>query len=376
MSRTHRFLPLTAVLWMLLAAAPMIGTAAAGPVLSFDRIEHDFGPLWEGESRTTSFRFRNTGDEPLRIEAIRADCGCTTTTLDRMVFAPGEGDEIAVNFDAKGRGDQRKGITVVSNAGRPVRLMIATTVRQFLAAEPAVVRIGDLELGEQRTARVRITSADPAFTPRRVSVRGAAARFVSARLVPPAAGPAPAGPRPAGPQLPGRRDADAAGGAAAAGEDGFEVEVTVGPGLPWGMLFATLRIEGEGTRPGDAAGRGRHELDVTVSGRAFGEIMASDTMLRVSRVPAGRPFRRVVTLTSRSGEPLPLLEARLLQPEPASMRVSLEPEAATQGRRWRLTLDGDPGGATGRVSGTVILTSGVPGEERLTLLVAGMIAED
>jgi hypothetical protein len=104
--------------------------------------------------------------------------------------------------------------------------------------------------------------------------------------------------------------------------------------------------------------------------------MASDTMLRVSRVPAGRPFRRVVTLTSRSGEPLPLLEARLLQPNPPSMRVSLEPEEATAGRRWRLTLDGDPGTATGRVSGTVILTSGVPGEERLTFLVAGMIAED
>ena len=213
MSSTPPVRPLLRTLWVLLVAVAIAPAAHAGPVLTFDRLEHDFGPLWEGQSRTTSFRFRNTGDEPLRIEAIRADCGCTTTTLDRMVFAPGEGDEITVNFDAKGRGDQRKGITVVSNAGRPMRLMVATTVRQFLAAEPAVVRIGDLELGEQRTARVRITSADPAFTPQRVSVRGAASRFITARIVPPAAGPAPAGPRPAGPRLPGRRG-DAAPGSA------------------------------------------------------------------------------------------------------------------------------------------------------------------
>ncbi len=354
------------------APAATASPAERGPVLAFDRVEHDYGPLWEGESRTTTFAFRNAGDEPLVIRAVRASCGCTTTELEQTVFSPGDGDAITVHFDAQGRGRQAKTVTVVSNAGSPVRLTIRSQVRQFLAPEPTTLRLGDLRRDETRTARVRFTSADPRFSPQGVTVRGAGSRWVDARIVPRAAGP-----RPAGPQLPGAAPPSAGAAGEADGDlppGAFDVEVTVRPGARWGSLFASLRVWGLGTRPGDEEGRARHERDLTITGRVFGEIIASDTMIRVSRVPAGRPFRRVVELESRSGESLPLRTAVLVRPSLDSMTVDLAPEPGSDGRRWRLVVEADPGDATGRVSGQVVLTTDVPGEERLTFAVAGMIA--
>lgn len=355
------------------AVAPR-SVAAAGPQMSFDRIEHDYGTLWEGESRTTTFRFRNTGDQPLVIRTIKPSCGCTTTELARMTFAPGEGDQITVNFDAKGRGAQRKTISIVTNAGRPQQLVIRSLVQQFLAADPSVLRLGDLQMSQTLARRVRFTSADPSFTPEGVTVRGRAGQFVRARILP--RGEAAGAARPAaGPQLPGAAGAATAGAPTTPpGPGEFDVLVSVGPGAPWGSLFANVQVWGTGERPGDAAGRTRHTHDLTVSGRVFGEVMASDTMIRVSRVPAGKPFRRVVSFRSRSGEPLALRSAQLLSPSLASMTVTLEPEPNSEGRRWLLVVEADPGATTGRVSGTVVLTTAVPGEERLNFLVAGMIA--
>jgi hypothetical protein len=362
------------------AVAAPAAVAAVGPRMSFDRIEHDYGTLWEGESRTTTFRFRNDGDQPLVIRTIKPSCGCTTTDLERMTFAPGEGDEITVNFDAKGHGAQRKTITVLTNAGPPQQLVITSLVKQFLAADPSTLRIGDLQMGRTLTRRVRFTSADPSFTPEGVTVRGRATRFVRARIVSgdEAAGSG-AGRAAAGPQLPGaarsanaNEDVNAATTPPGPGE--FDVLVSVGPGAPWGALFANVQVWGMGERPGDAAGRTRHTHELTVSGRVFGEVMASDTMIRVSRVPAGKPFRRVVTFRSRSGEPLALQSAQLLAPSLDSMTATLTPEPGTEGRRWQLVVEADPGTTTGRVSGSVVVTTGVPGEERLTFLVAGMIA--
>jgi hypothetical protein len=45
-------------------------SAATGnnrPVIEFETLKHDFGDLFQNEEHTFSFRFKNTGDRPLKI---------------------------------------------------------------------------------------------------------------------------------------------------------------------------------------------------------------------------------------------------------------------------------------------------------------------
>ena len=41
------------------------------PIISFEKEEHDFGTLIDGEKVTYSFRFQNTGDAPLIISEAK-----------------------------------------------------------------------------------------------------------------------------------------------------------------------------------------------------------------------------------------------------------------------------------------------------------------
>ena len=84
----------------------------------------------------------------------------------------------------------------------------------------------------------------------------------------------------------------------------------------------------------------------------------------------------MIRFQSRSGEPLPLQSAMLLSPSLESMRVALEPEAGSDGRRWQLVVQADAGDVPGRVSGTVVVRTAIPGEEQLRFLVAGMVAAE
>lgn len=365
----------TAVILLAAHATPNAFAAAAGaaassaegavsaraPQIVFEKLEHDFGAVWDFERGSAAFRFVNTGDETLEILTVKAACGCTTTELARTTFAPGEGESIDVQFDPKGRGSQRKTITVVTNAGPPIVLAIRADVRPFLAAEPSVVQFGDIEQGTARRQRFVVRAADPNFVLDSVTVLGRAASHVTARVVPSAA-------RVSGPLPPGQRAEPAA-------EPGvFTIEVSVADGAPWGQLFASLDVVGRGKTPDEASPTVRRHR-VTVAGRVFGEVIASDTMVRVSRVPAGKPFTRIVEFRSRSGRPLPMLDATLLRPSVAGMTVTLEPVPGTNERNWKLEVTADPRSYVGRVSGSVIVRTGVPGEERLMFSVAGMVAE-
>ena len=72
---------------------------ASGPIITFDKIEHDFGTINEGEKVTTEFNFTNTGKEDLII-----------------VDAPGATGEIRVSFDSSNKpGLQQKSVTLSAN---------------------------------------------------------------------------------------------------------------------------------------------------------------------------------------------------------------------------------------------------------------------
>jgi rhodanese-related sulfurtransferase len=64
--------------------------AIAGPELTVENSDYDFGTIGLGYMAKHTFILQNTGDERMEIVYVRASCGCTTTELSTTSLAPGE----------------------------------------------------------------------------------------------------------------------------------------------------------------------------------------------------------------------------------------------------------------------------------------------
>lgn len=86
------------------------------PVMSFDKVEHDFGTIDQGTPQETTFAFTNTGDAPLIITNATSSCGCTVPQYPKNTpIAPGETGELVVNFNGSGMNQVTKTVTVTAN---------------------------------------------------------------------------------------------------------------------------------------------------------------------------------------------------------------------------------------------------------------------
>ncbi len=91
-------------------------TSEKQAVITFDKKEHDFGSLLQGEVVTYSFHFTNTGNAPLLISSVNSSCGCTVGDYPREPIAPGKGGSIKATYDSKSHyGMQNRTLTVMSN---------------------------------------------------------------------------------------------------------------------------------------------------------------------------------------------------------------------------------------------------------------------
>lgn len=91
---------------------------ATGAVITFEKNSHDFGDIVQGDKVEETFKFTNTGNEPLIITNVQVTCGCTTPKgWPRDPIAPGGKGEITIGYNSAGRmGRQSKVVTVISNA--------------------------------------------------------------------------------------------------------------------------------------------------------------------------------------------------------------------------------------------------------------------
>ena len=86
------------------------------PAITFDKTEHDFGTLLQGEVVTYSFHFTNTGNAPLLISNVNTSCGCTVADFSREPINPGKDGYIKASYNSKGHhGLQTRSLTVVAN---------------------------------------------------------------------------------------------------------------------------------------------------------------------------------------------------------------------------------------------------------------------
>jgi len=85
--------------------------------VQLDDSAYNFGNVTDGDKVEYSYRFRNTGKNPLIVLSALASCGCTVPEKPEEPIKPGETGFLKVVFNSKGRvGEVHKTITVTSNA--------------------------------------------------------------------------------------------------------------------------------------------------------------------------------------------------------------------------------------------------------------------
>ncbi|MCS7163004.1 MAG: DUF1573 domain-containing protein [Bacteroidia bacterium] len=92
--------------------------------IRFDKMEHDFGTIREGEMVRYRFRVTNPGPVPLVITDVKPSCGCTVPAWTKEPIPPNGEGFVEVVFDSRGRsGMQFKTVTVYANTDPPTHLL-------------------------------------------------------------------------------------------------------------------------------------------------------------------------------------------------------------------------------------------------------------
>jgi hypothetical protein len=89
----------------------------------------NFGTASKGEQVKVSFRFRNTGNQPLILASVRAACGCTVPDYTKGAVPPGGEGEVTGAFDSNksAAGEVRKSIFVTTNTKNKTRQTLIFT---------------------------------------------------------------------------------------------------------------------------------------------------------------------------------------------------------------------------------------------------------
>lgn len=106
------------------SSASSTKSEADGPQIVFEKENHMFGKIKEGEQVKFGFKFKNAGNSDLIIGDAKGSCGCTVPKYPTHPIAPGEEGVIDVEFNSAGKtGHQRKTISVLTNAIPSTRII-------------------------------------------------------------------------------------------------------------------------------------------------------------------------------------------------------------------------------------------------------------
>jgi Protein of unknown function (DUF1573) len=92
---------------------------------------HDFGEIAKRQPVKHVFEFRNTGNEPLVIENVRAECGCTASDWEQEPVLSAQTGKITVTYDAAKSGTFYKKLTVwIKGQRKPEKLIVEGEVME------------------------------------------------------------------------------------------------------------------------------------------------------------------------------------------------------------------------------------------------------
>jgi hypothetical protein len=86
------------------------------PAMTFEKTDHDFGTINEGDVVEYTYAFKNTGEAPLIIQGAQGSCGCTVPDWSKDPIPPGGSGYVKAKFDSNGKTNvQNKTVTVTAN---------------------------------------------------------------------------------------------------------------------------------------------------------------------------------------------------------------------------------------------------------------------
>ncbi len=86
------------------------------PLMTFEKVDHDFGTIAEGPKVTYTYKLKNTGQAPLIIQSAQPSCGCTVPKWSQEPIPVGGTGFVTAEFDTNGKaGVNNKTITVTAN---------------------------------------------------------------------------------------------------------------------------------------------------------------------------------------------------------------------------------------------------------------------
>lgn len=116
--------------------------AAFGQVgIKFETTSHSFGKIREIDGAAECiFRFKNSGNEALIIQNVKASCGCTVPEWPKEPISPGDTGIIKAIFNTNNRpGGFNKSITVVANTEPSTHVL---TFSGFVIAKQQTINEG------------------------------------------------------------------------------------------------------------------------------------------------------------------------------------------------------------------------------------------
>ena len=144
----------------------------------------DFGEVWEGAVLSHEFRFEVRGSEPLRVEAVSADCGCTAAELqelrgdERFAYVEGQplepGTELVlgVTYDTHGKaGTGQRLVKLFCNEADGVSLVtVQAEVKRRFRTEPDPPPSVQMAMGDGKAIDFEVLGvADEPFVLRHLS---------------------------------------------------------------------------------------------------------------------------------------------------------------------------------------------------------------
>ena len=86
--------------------------AEGGSVQWLGATEYDFGNMQHEVAQSVVFEFKNASTQPIVLQTVRTDCGCTAARWTEDAILPGEKGMVKVEYDAYRTGVFRKKIKV------------------------------------------------------------------------------------------------------------------------------------------------------------------------------------------------------------------------------------------------------------------------
>lgn len=300
------------------------GQQTGGPKLELGEFHYGFGIVGIGQHLEHAFRLSNAGDQDLALTMRAKRCGAPDASIGKELLGPGESTDVTVKFTVTHSGPIMKSLALLtSDLYHPVAYVtIHGKVPHDLRAYPAYLRM----IGEKGQAVSRI-----------VKISGPA----EMKLMDASCEKGLFGIQVGQPNV--RQDESRI----------WEIELTFQPEAFVGEFEDQLSIR--------TTHQERALITIPIAGRIRGDIEAEPRAVFFGFLEPNAEGKREVLLQSRSSKPFEVTQATC---EDGRVAVAT-PKRLTDGR-WQVLVSVQTG-QEGVVDATVVVTTDVPGEERLKI---------